>query len=74
MPRADGEHERQGRSPIAFASSRSCAVRAAEYRAGAGRPISEADLMRGLLVLGDRAEADARTQVNAVRDARFDSD
>ncbi|MBV8577507.1 MAG: hypothetical protein JOZ58_21015 [Acetobacteraceae bacterium] len=38
----------------------------------AGRPISEADLMRGLLVLGDKA--DARTLVDAVRHARFDAD
>jgi|SRR5438067_2337621 hypothetical protein len=38
----------------------------------AGRPISEADLMRGLLMLGDKA--DARTLVNAVKDARFDAD
>ena len=38
----------------------------------AGRPISEADLMRGLLVLGEKA--DARTLVNAVKDARFDAD
>jgi hypothetical protein len=38
----------------------------------AGRPISEADLMRGLLVLGDKA--DARTLVEAVRHARFDAD
>src|SRR4051795_4300808 len=34
----------------------------------AGRPISEADLIRGLLILGDKA--DARTLVNAVKDAR----
>ena len=38
----------------------------------AGRPISEADLMRGLLVLGDKA--DARALVDAVRHARFDAD
>src|SRR3954453_18394216 len=38
----------------------------------AGRPISEADLMRGLLVLGDRT--DAKALVNAVKDARFDAD
>ena len=38
----------------------------------AGRPISEADLMRGLLVLGDKAEAKAL--VDAVRHARFDAD
>lgn len=38
----------------------------------AGRPISEADLMRGLLILGDRT--DAKTLVSAVKDARFDAD
>ena len=38
----------------------------------AGRPISEADLMRGLLVLGDKTEAKAL--VDAVRHARFDAD
>ena len=38
----------------------------------AGRPISEADLMRGLLVLGDKTEA--RVLVDAVRHARFDAD
>jgi hypothetical protein len=38
----------------------------------AGRPISEADLMRGLLVLGDKTEAKAL--VDAVRYARFDAD
>lgn len=38
----------------------------------AGRPISEADLMRGLLVLGDKV--DAATLVKAVRDARADMD
>ncbi len=38
----------------------------------AGRPISEADLMRGLLMLGDKTEA--RTLVNAVKDARFDAE
>jgi hypothetical protein len=38
----------------------------------AGRPISEADLMRGLLVLGDKTEAKAL--VSAVKDARFDAD
>ena len=38
----------------------------------AGRPISEADLMRGLLVLGDKAEA--RALVDAVRHARSDMD
>ena len=38
----------------------------------AGRPISEADLIRGLLVLGDKA--DARALVDAVRHARFDAD
>jgi hypothetical protein len=38
----------------------------------AGRPISEADLMRGLLVLGDKADASAL--VEAVRHARFDAD
>ena len=37
----------------------------------AGRPISEADLMRGLLVLGDKTEAKAL--VDAVRHARFDA-
>ena len=38
----------------------------------AGRPISEADLMRGLLVLGDKAESKAL--VDAVRHARFDAE
>jgi hypothetical protein len=38
----------------------------------ARRPISEADLLRGLLVLGDKA--DARTLVDAVRHARFDAE
>jgi len=38
----------------------------------AGRPISEADLMRGLLVLGDKTEAKAL--VDAVRHARFDTE
>src|SRR5215218_8900996 len=38
----------------------------------AGRTISEADLMRGLLVLGDKA--DTRALVEAVRHARFDAD
>jgi hypothetical protein len=38
----------------------------------AGRPINEADLMRGLLVLGDKTEA--RALVDAVRHARFDAD
>ena len=38
----------------------------------AGRPISEADLMRGLLVLGDKT--DAKALVDAVRHARFDAD
>jgi hypothetical protein len=38
----------------------------------AGRPISEADLMRGLLVLGDKTAAKAL--VDAVRYARFDAD
>jgi hypothetical protein len=38
----------------------------------AGRPISEADLIRGLLVLGDKANA--RVLVDAVRHARFDAD
>src|SRR4051794_8696954 len=38
----------------------------------AGRPISEADLMRGLLVLGDKAES--RALVDAVRHARSDMD
>lgn len=38
----------------------------------AGRPISEADLMRGLLVLGDKAEA--RALVDAVRHARSHMD
>jgi hypothetical protein len=39
---------------------------------GAGRPISEADLMRGLLVLGEKAESHAL--VDAVRHARSDMD
>jgi hypothetical protein len=38
----------------------------------AGRPISEADLIRGLLVLGDKTEAKAL--VDAVRHARFDAE
>src|SRR4051794_30222541 len=38
----------------------------------AGRPISEADLIRGLLVLGDKAES--RALVDAVRHARSDMD
>ena len=35
-----------------------------------GRMISEADLMRGLLVLGEKAET--RALVDAIRHARFD--
>lgn len=38
----------------------------------AGRPISEADLIRGLLVLGDKAEV--QVLVDAVRHARSDMD
>jgi hypothetical protein len=38
----------------------------------AGRPVSEADLIRGLLVLGDKA--DACILVDAIRHARFDVD
>ena len=38
----------------------------------ASRPVSEADLIRGLLVLGERASA--RALLGAVRHARFDAD
>ncbi|TCZ55816.1 hypothetical protein [Roseicella aquatilis] len=38
----------------------------------AGRPIKDSDLLRGLLVLGEKA--DARALVDAVRHARSDMD
>ena len=38
----------------------------------AGRPVKEADILRGLLVLGDKA--DASQLLDAVRQAAFDSE